>query len=59
MHDKVAEITCTLDQVSPLQEKYKLGNIRQRSNGLVFRIVGDELPEEFKRVNSNIDLEEV
>ena len=59
MHDKVAEITCTLDQISLLQEQYKVGNIRQRSNGLSLRIVGDELPEEFERVNSNIDLEDV
>lgn len=59
MHDKVVEITCTLDDVSDLQEKYKVGNIKQRSNGLALRIVGDELPEEFERVNSNIDLEDV
>jgi len=59
MHDKVTEITCTLDDVSNLQEKYKVGNIRQRSNGLVLRIVGDDLPQEFDRVNDNIDLEDV
>ena len=59
MHDKVVEITCTLDDISDLQEKYKVGNIKQRSNGLALRIVGDELPEEFERVNSNIDLEDV
>ena len=59
MHDKVVEITCTLDDISDLQEKYKVGNIKQRSNGLALRIVGDELPEEYERVNSNIDLEDV
>lgn len=59
MHDKVAEITCAIEEVSALQEKYKVGNIKQRSNGLVLRIVGDKLPEEFERVNSNIDLEDV
>ena len=59
MHDKVVEITCTLDDISDLQEKYKVGNIKQRSNGLALRIVGDELPKEFERVNSNIDLEDV
>ena len=59
MHDKVVEITCTLDDISDLQEKYKVGNIKQRSNGLALRIVGDELPKEFERINSNIDLEDV
>jgi len=59
MHDKVVEITCTLDDISVLQEKYKVGNIKQRSSGLVLRIVGDELPKEYERVNSNIDLEDV
>lgn len=59
MHDKVTEITCTLDDVSDLQEKYKVGNIRQRSNGLALRIVGDDLPGEFSRVNDDIDLEDV
>ena len=59
MHGKVAEITCTLDEVSGLQEKYKVGNIRQRKNGLALRIVGDELPEEAVKVDDNIDLEDV
>jgi len=58
MHNKVVEITCTIDEVSELQAKYRVGNIKQRSNGLALRIVGDELPEEFERVNSNIDLRE-
>ena len=59
MHDKVGEITCTLSDVEKLQEKYKVGNIRQRKDGLALRIVGDELPEEAKVVNDNIDLEDV
>lgn len=59
MQGKVAEITCSLDDVSDLQEKYKVGNIRQRKNGLALRIVGDELPEESVKVNDNIDLEDV
>ncbi len=59
MQGKVAEITCTLDDVSGLQEEYKVGNIRQRKNGLALRIVGDELPEEAVKVNDNIDLEDV
>ena len=46
MHGKVAEITCTLDEVGKLQEKYHIGNIRQRKNGIALRLVGDELPDE-------------
>ena len=45
MHGKVAEITCTLDEVGKLQEKYHIGNIRQRKNGIALRLVGDELPD--------------
>lgn len=59
MYDKVAEIKCTLEELSELQNKYKVGNIRQRSNGLALRVVGDVLPPEFERTNSNIDLEDV
>jgi ABC-2 type transport system ATP-binding protein len=59
MHGKVAEITCTLDEVGELQEKYHIGNIRQRKNGIALRLVGDELPEEAVPVDENIDLEDV
>lgn len=59
MHGKVAEITCTLEDVNELQKTYKVGNIRQRRDGLALRLVGDDLPEEFPRVNENIDLEDV
>ena len=54
MHGKVAEITCTLDEVGKLQEKYHIGNIRQRKNG-----IADELPDEAVMVDENIDLEDV
>ena len=59
MHGKVAEITCTLDEVGKLQEKYHIGNIRQRNNGIALRLVGDELPYEAVMVDENIDLEDV
>ncbi|MBQ4283310.1 MAG: ATP-binding cassette domain-containing protein [Lachnospira sp.] len=59
MQGKVGEITCTLEEVGGLQEKYKVGNIRQRKNGLALRIVGDELPKEAVKVDSNMDLEDV
>ena len=41
-----------------LQNKYKIGNIRQRKEGLALRIVGDELPEEAVITDSDIDLED-
>ena len=50
---------CTLDEVGELQKEYKIGNIRQRKNGLALRVVGDELPEEAVKVGDNIDLEDV
>ena len=59
MHGKVAEITCTLDEVGKLQEKYHIGNIRQRKNRIALRLVGDELPDEAVMVDENIDLEDV
>lgn len=59
MAGKVGEITCTLDEVGELQKEYKIGNIRQRKNGLALRVVGDELPEEAVKVGDNIDLEDV
>ena len=39
MHGKVAEITCTLDEVGKLQEKYHIGNIRQRKNGIHYALL--------------------
>lgn len=51
--------TCTLDEVGKLQEKYHIGNIRQRKNGIALRLVGDELPDEAVMVDENIDLEDV
>ncbi len=59
LEGKVAEVLCSIDEVGALQQKYKVGNIRQRSEGLALRIVGDDLPEAFERVKDNIDLEDV
>lgn len=59
MQGKVGEVVCTLDDVAALQGKYHIGNIRQRKNGMVLRLVGDELPEEAVRVDNDIDLEDV
>ena len=59
MTGKVGEITCTLDDISKLQKKYKIGNIRQRKEGLALRVVGDQLPDNAVKVSDNIDLEDV
>lgn len=59
MAGKVGEIKCSLDEVEELQSKYKIGNIRQRKDGLALRIVGDELPEEAILTDEDIDLEDV
>ena len=59
MQGKVAELTCTLEDVGKLQEQYKVGNIRQRKNGLALRLVGDTLPDEAVKVEDNIYLEDV
>ncbi|MBQ9143073.1 MAG: ATP-binding cassette domain-containing protein [Lachnospiraceae bacterium] len=59
MHNKVSEIICLPDEVKEIQKKYRVGNIRQRKEGLTLRVVGDNLPEKFERLNDSIDLEDV
>lgn len=59
MDGKVGEIQINLDELDDYQRRYKIGNVRQRKEGLVLRIVDDNLPDEVKRVDNNIDLEDV
>lgn len=59
MDGKVGEIEINLDELDDYQRRYKIGNVRQRKEGLVLRIVDDNLPDEVKRVDNNIDLEDV
>lgn len=59
MQGKVGEITCNIEQASDLQHRYKVGNIRQRKDGLALRIVGDNLPDMAELVQNNIDLDDV
>ena len=59
MQGKVGEITCSMSQAAFLQKRFKVGNIRQRKEGLALRIVGDRLPAEAVIVENNIDLEDV
>lgn len=59
MDGKVGEIQINLDELDDYQRRYKIGNVRQRKEGLVLRIVDDNLPDEVKQVDNNIDLEDV
>ena len=59
VYGKVGEINCQLEDVDNLQKKYRVGNIRQRRNGLALRIVGDTLPEMADACSNDIDLEGV
>lgn len=59
VYGKVGEINCQLEDVDNIQKKYRVGNIRQRRNGLALRIVGDTLPEMADACSNDIDLEDV
>ena len=39
--DKVFERSCTKEELSDLQKQYSCGNVLQKDDGLVFRIVGN------------------
>ena len=59
MYGKVCEVTCSMDDIEKIQKQFKVGNIRQKRDGFALRIVGDDFPDEFRRVNQDIDLEDV
>ncbi|MBQ8637800.1 MAG: ATP-binding cassette domain-containing protein [Lachnospiraceae bacterium] len=59
LHGKVAEISCLPEELERLQKQYRVGNVRQRKDGIVLRVVGDDLPRQFKRRYEDIDLEDV
>lgn len=56
---KVAEVVCTKEELSSLQQKHKFANVSQKREGLTIRVVGDDLPAEYKRVEDDINLEDV
>ncbi len=56
---KVAEVVCTKEELSSLQQKHKFANVSQKREGLTLRVVGDDLPAEYKRVENDINLEDV
>lgn len=56
---KVAEMPCTKHQLSELERKYPSGNVSQRRDGMVFRLVGDEFQDGFEVIEDPIGLEDV
>ena len=59
LEGKVGEAICTVDELQQYQSQYKIGNVSQRKEGLVLRLVGDELPKEFQTIHNAIDMEDV
>lgn len=59
MRGRVGEKPCAKSEIAALQEQYPYGNILQRKNGLVIRVVKDRLPEGFTAVEQDISLEDV
>lgn len=56
---KVFERKCSKAELSELQKEYSCGNVLQRNDGLVFRIVGEKCPEGFDVCRKELTLEEV
>ena len=59
MHGKVFEKPCDKAEIASLQKQYPYGNILQRKNGMVIRVVKDEAEEGFVPVEHDISLEDV
>ena len=57
--DKVFEKKCSKEKLPELQRIYSCGNVLQRDNGIVFRVVGEECPEGFEKCRDSISLEDV
>lgn len=58
--DKVGTICCTsFEEADRLQQQYGSGNIAERKEGLMLRLVGDELPEGSLPMTEDIGLEDV
>ena len=55
----VKECYCTPEEMEQYQEQYGMGNIYQRQDGQVLRLVGENLPETFQSVPGNVNLEDV
>lgn len=56
---KVGEISCKIEEMAELQKKYKCGNLSQRKEGIMLRVVGDDLPSESVITEGALGLEDV
>jgi hypothetical protein len=58
--DKIFEVKSSeYTAISSLTKKYPKGNIHQGSDGLTFRIVSEECPDNFKKSTREADMEDV
>lgn len=56
---KVRELPCEADMLAQMQERYKIGNIFQRSGETWVRVIGDELPDGEPCSDDRLSLEDV
>lgn len=56
---KAGERYCTPEEIEYYQSTFQIGNVFQRKDGQVLRLVGDNLPEGFEPVRGNLGLEDV
>jgi len=56
---KVGEKYCTINEIADIQKEYGVCNIYQRHDGIVLRLVSDDLPADFKKIKSPLGLEDV
>lgn len=56
---KVAEVLCTAEEAEWYQKRYQVGMVRQTEEGMLLRMVGDDLPKNAAKSVAAIDLEDV
>lgn len=56
---KAVEKLCTPEEIVQYQKQYGFGSLFQRQEGQVLRLIGDELPKNFRAVTDGLSLEEV
>ncbi len=57
--DKAWEKECREEEIIEYQEKYGIGNVFQKENGITLRVMQDECPKDFEKAKGNIGLEDV
>ena len=56
---KAVEKVCAPEEIVRYQQQYGFGSLFQRQEGQVLRLIGDEVPENFRTVTDGLSLEEV